>query len=207
MGGPSFATSIVHFASACSRSSIRTELPRGAWRTASATTVRTARTSMPSSAQKRAPAPAGRAPTAARRRRALPQAARNGRRRARALHRGPPTASSRDAIVVGTREEQHAGDETREALVFFDRRLEDRAVLKRFASSASADLPTVEGTRTHLGTALPSSMVFMASKRVKSNPEIARHLATAFVRTPALHPRRASFDGMLRGVQRPGRYC
>ena len=51
------------------------------------------------------------------------------------------------------------------------------------AATVFADLTSVEGTKTHLGATFPSSTVFMASERVKSNPEIARHLATAFVRT------------------------
>lgn len=46
-----------------------------------------------------------------------------------------------------------------------------------------ADLTTVEGTRKHFGTLFPTSTVFMKSERVKSNPEIAQHLANAFVRT------------------------
>jgi NitT/TauT family transport system substrate-binding protein len=51
------------------------------------------------------------------------------------------------------------------------------------AATVFADLTTVEGTKAHLGTTFPSSTVFMASDRVRSNPEIAQHLATAFVRT------------------------
>ena len=51
------------------------------------------------------------------------------------------------------------------------------------AATVFADLTTVEGTKAHLGTTFPSSTVFMASERVLSNPEIAQHLATAFVRT------------------------
>lgn len=46
-----------------------------------------------------------------------------------------------------------------------------------------ADLTTVEGTRRHLGTLFPTSTVYMRSERVKAHPEIAQHLATAFVRT------------------------
>ena len=46
-----------------------------------------------------------------------------------------------------------------------------------------ADLTTVEGTKKHFGTLFPTSTVFMKSERVKSNPEIAQHLADAFVRT------------------------
>ncbi|MBV9889310.1 MAG: ABC transporter substrate-binding protein, partial [Rhizobacter sp.] len=48
-----------------------------------------------------------------------------------------------------------------------------------------ADLTTVEGTQRHLSTLFPSATVYMRSDRVKSQPEIAQHLATAFVR--ALH--------------------
>ncbi|GAB3630574.1 nitrate ABC transporter substrate-binding protein [Pandoraea terrae] len=46
-----------------------------------------------------------------------------------------------------------------------------------------ADLTTVEGTRKQFGTLFPSSTVYMSSARVKAHPEIARHLANAFVRT------------------------
>ncbi len=46
-----------------------------------------------------------------------------------------------------------------------------------------ADLTTVEGTRKHLGSLFPSATVYMSSERVRAHPEIAQHLATAFVRT------------------------
>ncbi len=46
-----------------------------------------------------------------------------------------------------------------------------------------ADLTTVEGTRKAFGTLFPTSTVYMKSDRVKAHPEIAQHLATAFVRT------------------------
>jgi len=46
-----------------------------------------------------------------------------------------------------------------------------------------ADLTTAEGTRQHLGTLFPSSTIYMMSARVQAHPEIARHLAGAFVRT------------------------
>lgn len=46
-----------------------------------------------------------------------------------------------------------------------------------------ADLTTVEGTRKHLGTLFPTSTVYMRSERVKAHPEMAQHLANAFVRT------------------------
>jgi NitT/TauT family transport system substrate-binding protein len=46
-----------------------------------------------------------------------------------------------------------------------------------------ADLTTVEGTKRHFGALFPSATVYMTSERVTSNPEIAQHLATAFVRT------------------------
>ena len=45
-----------------------------------------------------------------------------------------------------------------------------------------ADLTTIEGTRKHLGTLMPTSTVYMRSERVKAHPDIAQHLATAFVR-------------------------
>lgn len=44
-----------------------------------------------------------------------------------------------------------------------------------------ADLTGVEGTRQWLGDLFPSSTVYMRSDRVKSNPEIARHLAKGMV--------------------------
>jgi NitT/TauT family transport system substrate-binding protein len=46
-----------------------------------------------------------------------------------------------------------------------------------------ADLTTVEGTKKHFGALFPSATVYMTSERVTSNPEIAQHLAKAFVRT------------------------
>src|SRR5438552_6410908 len=46
-----------------------------------------------------------------------------------------------------------------------------------------ADLTTLEGTRKALGSLLPTSTIYMASERVKAHPEIAQHLANAFVRT------------------------
>ena len=46
-----------------------------------------------------------------------------------------------------------------------------------------ADLTTVEGTRKALGSLLPTSTLYMTSARAKSHPEIAQHLANAFVRT------------------------
>jgi NitT/TauT family transport system substrate-binding protein len=54
--------------------------------------------------------------------------------------------------------------------------------LAQGVATVFADLTTVEGTRKHLGGLLPTSTVYMASERVKSNPEIAQHLANAFVR-------------------------
>ena len=46
-----------------------------------------------------------------------------------------------------------------------------------------ADLTTVEGTKKHFGALFPSATIYMTSERVTSNPEIAQHLAKAFVRT------------------------
>ncbi|MBB5448094.1 MULTISPECIES: ABC transporter substrate-binding protein [unclassified Paraburkholderia] len=46
-----------------------------------------------------------------------------------------------------------------------------------------ADLTSVDGTRRSLGTLFPSSTVYMSGARVRAHPEIARHLAGAFVRT------------------------
>lgn len=55
--------------------------------------------------------------------------------------------------------------------------------LQRGVASVFADLTTVAGTRAALGTAFPTSTVYMASARVQAHPEIARLLARAFVRT------------------------
>lgn len=46
-----------------------------------------------------------------------------------------------------------------------------------------ADLTTVEGTRKSFGTLFPSASVYMTTARVTAHPEIAQHLANAFVRT------------------------
>lgn len=46
-----------------------------------------------------------------------------------------------------------------------------------------ADLTTVEGTKKYFGAPFPSATVYMTSERVTAHPEIAQHLATAFVRT------------------------
>lgn len=46
-----------------------------------------------------------------------------------------------------------------------------------------ADLTTLEGTRKALGVPFPSNTIFMTSAKVKEKPEIAQHLANAFVRT------------------------
>ena len=48
-----------------------------------------------------------------------------------------------------------------------------------------ADLTTAEGTRKWFGTLFPSSAIYMTNERVKAHPEIAAHLAKAFVRTLA----------------------
>ncbi len=55
--------------------------------------------------------------------------------------------------------------------------------LAQGAASVFADLTTVEGTRKNLGALFPSSTVFMNRERVKQRPDIAQHLADAFVRT------------------------
>ena len=48
-------------------------------------------------------------------------------------------------------------------------------------ASVFADLTTLEGTKKAFGVPFPSSTVFMATARIKERPEIARHLANAFV--------------------------
>ena len=46
-----------------------------------------------------------------------------------------------------------------------------------------ADLTTPEGTSKHFGSLFPTATVYMRAERVQAHPEIAQHLATAFVRT------------------------
>lgn len=50
-------------------------------------------------------------------------------------------------------------------------------------AAVMADLTTVEGTRQALGSLFPTNAVYMTSARIKANPRMAQHLATAFVRT------------------------
>lgn len=45
-----------------------------------------------------------------------------------------------------------------------------------------ADLTTLEGTKKVLGVAFPTTTVFMATERIRQRPDIASHLATAFVK-------------------------
>ncbi|MBV8036154.1 ABC transporter substrate-binding protein [Roseateles sp.] len=51
------------------------------------------------------------------------------------------------------------------------------------AAQVLFDLTTPAGTRAAMGTLFPSSTVFMNSEKVRQHPEMAAHLATAFVRT------------------------
>jgi NitT/TauT family transport system substrate-binding protein len=53
---------------------------------------------------------------------------------------------------------------------------------EQHVATVFADLTTPEGTKKHFGALFPSSTVFMSSERVRQHPEIAQHLATAFVR-------------------------
>jgi NitT/TauT family transport system substrate-binding protein len=55
--------------------------------------------------------------------------------------------------------------------------------LAQGVASVFADLTTVEGTRKFLGQLFPSNTIFMTRARVEAQPQIARHLARAFVRT------------------------
>ncbi len=57
--------------------------------------------------------------------------------------------------------------------------------LRRGVAEVFVDLTRSESTKRQFGTLFPSATVFMASEHVKANPEVAQHLATAFVR--ALH--------------------
>jgi NitT/TauT family transport system substrate-binding protein len=49
-------------------------------------------------------------------------------------------------------------------------------------ASVFADLTTLEGTRAAFGVPFPTATVFMARERVQQHPEMAAHLATAFLR-------------------------
>jgi NitT/TauT family transport system substrate-binding protein len=51
------------------------------------------------------------------------------------------------------------------------------------AATVLFDLTTVEGTRKALGGLLPTATVYMTADRAREHPEIAQHLADAFVRT------------------------
>ncbi len=51
------------------------------------------------------------------------------------------------------------------------------------AATLFADLTTVDGTRKALGGLLPTASVYMTADRAREHPEIAQHLADAFVRT------------------------
>lgn len=51
------------------------------------------------------------------------------------------------------------------------------------AATVFADLTTPAGTRAALGTLFPSSTVYMSSEKLRQQPEMAAHLAGAFVRT------------------------
>ena len=48
-----------------------------------------------------------------------------------------------------------------------------------------ADLTTLEGTKKAFGMAFPTTTVFMSSERIRQRPDIARHLAKAFVKALA----------------------
>jgi ABC-type nitrate/sulfonate/bicarbonate transport system substrate-binding protein len=49
-------------------------------------------------------------------------------------------------------------------------------------ASVFADLTTPEGTKATFGVPFPTTTIFMSTERMKAHPEIARHLARAFVR-------------------------
>jgi ABC-type nitrate/sulfonate/bicarbonate transport system substrate-binding protein len=51
----------------------------------------------------------------------------------------------------------------------------------RGVASVFADLTTPQGTKTTFGAPFPTTTVFMSTERMKAHPEIARHLAQAFV--------------------------
>lgn len=55
--------------------------------------------------------------------------------------------------------------------------------LKEGVATVWADLTTVEGTRKFFGQLFPSASIYMTTARATAHPEIAQHLANAFVRT------------------------
>jgi ABC-type nitrate/sulfonate/bicarbonate transport system substrate-binding protein len=55
--------------------------------------------------------------------------------------------------------------------------------LAQGVATVFADLTTVAGTRKFLGALFPSNTIFMTRARAEARPDIARHLARAFVHT------------------------
>ena len=60
---------------------------------------------------------------------------------------------------------------------------DDDYFLSRGLAFEFINLITPEDTRRHLGEVYPSNTIFMTTARIEQNPEIAQHLANAFVRT------------------------
>lgn len=60
---------------------------------------------------------------------------------------------------------------------------DDIFYLESNSTKVFADLIDLEGTKKYLGAPFPSNTIFMTSDRVKKHPEIAQHLANAFVKT------------------------
>ena len=60
---------------------------------------------------------------------------------------------------------------------------DDIFYLESGSTKVFADLTDLDGTKKYLGAPFPSNTIFMTSDRVKKHPEIAQHLANAFVKT------------------------
>ena len=60
---------------------------------------------------------------------------------------------------------------------------DDIFYLESDSTKVFADLTDLEDTKKYLGAPFPSNTIFMTSDRVKKHPEIAQHLANAFVKT------------------------
>lgn len=60
---------------------------------------------------------------------------------------------------------------------------DDIFYLESGSTKVFADLTDLDGTKKFLGAPFPSNTIFMISDRVKKHPEIAQHLANAFVKT------------------------
>ena len=60
---------------------------------------------------------------------------------------------------------------------------EDDYYLQKNVASVLFDLTTVDETKKVLGAVLPTNTIFMSTKKLQEHPEMAQHLAGAFVKT------------------------